>query len=49
MKDSVKIISNRLFTNYAMSFINLDCRSGKLALRNTPICRVITGTLVDDA
>lgn len=50
MKSSVKLVMSRLFDNYAMSFINLDGRGQsvdgrgrKLAMRNTPLCRVITG------
>jgi len=43
-KDTVKLLMNRLLTNYVMSFLSLDGRShGKLAFRNTPLCQVVIG------
>lgn len=44
LAETIKEIMNRLFTNYVMSFMNLDGRSyGKIAFRQSPICRVVVG------
>ena len=42
--ETVREIMNRLFTNYTMSFLNLDGRScGKLPFRHSPLCKVLVG------
>jgi len=44
VKDTVKLVMNRLFNNHVMSFLSLDGRSyGKMAFRNTPLCQVVAG------
>jgi len=46
VKDTVKLVMNRLFTNHVMSFLSLDGRNyGKMAFRNTPLCQVVAGKL----
>jgi len=42
--ETVKAVLNRLLTNYTMLYISLDGRSyGKMAFRNTPVCRIVVG------
>ena len=48
VKDTVKLVMNRLFTNYVMSFLGLDGGSyGKIAFRNSPICQVVMRSYVE--
>ena len=42
-KEATRNVLNRLFSNYVQSFMNLDGRIGKHAIRNQPICSVIVG------
>jgi hypothetical protein len=42
--ETVKEIMRRLFTNYVMSFFNMDGRSyGKIAFRQSRVCRAVVG------
>jgi len=48
VKETVKLVMNRLFTNYVMSFLSLDGRSyGKIGFRNSPICHVVMGSYLE--
>ena len=47
IKETVKLLMNRLFTNGAMSYMSLDGRSlRKLAFQHHPICQVIIGMML---
>ena len=44
MAETVRETMTHLFTNFTMSFLNLDGRGmNKLAFRNTPVCKVVVG------
>jgi len=47
VKATVKLAMNRLFTNRAMSFMNMDGRSlGKEAFRAHPLCKTVVGAIL---
>jgi len=47
VKATVKLAMNRLFTNRAMSFMNIDGRSlGKEAFQAHPLCKTVVGAIL---